>query len=487
MSDHKTYLRDLDFGNVDAESEEELAKRFIRTPGFGRISDRDTLIILGPKGSGKSALFRLYTDFKDQAERLLGEDLPRNVHIIKATGGNDIRSVDNRNLQQIKNQEKFSYEDFWEIYIGLKIAEKLGEAGYTSDGELGNVLRALDEQKDWRLLPVFRTIWEYCIGDPPSSGKLSYGSFSIEIGSSNEDFDAELLLRNEQDLLTENNETIWLLLDRIDELESKDPEKRKELIEALFRTQLTFLGKFDNIRLKIFLRTDIWGELNFVNKSHVSDKRIELNWDDTQLLKMINKRMLQSDLVREYVEGSIGTDINVKNIENFDQGSQKEIFYSVFEDTVYPGEREAELFDWMTSRIKDGHGGKYPRELISFCNEAVREEIRKEEHPEDRLIEGYSVRDAYDTVSNQRVNTYLSEFPDLAEHFDRFDNKNTAEYSYNDLYAMFEDLEPSPKNAIDRMVDIGFFKTDRDEEGNRVYEIPRLYREGVGLVIRGRP
>ncbi|WP_338728928.1 hypothetical protein [Haladaptatus sp. DJG-WS-42] len=487
MIDHNKYLYDLDFGNVDAESEEKLAKRFVRTQGFGKISDRDTLIILGPKGSGKSALFRLFTDFKDQAENFLGEDLPKNTHIIKATGGNDLRSLDNRNLQKIKNQDEFSYEDFWEIYIGVKIAEKLGEAGYTSDGELGNVLRALDEQKDWRLLPVFKTVWEYCIGDPPSSGKLSYGNFSIEIGSSNGVFDTELLLENEQSLLSENDETVWLLLDRIDELESKEPEKRKELIEALFRTQLTFLGKFDNIRLKIFLRTDIWSELNFVNKSHVSDKRVELNWDDSQLLKMTNKRMLQSDSVKEYVENSIGTEIDVGTVENFDQGSQKEIFYSVFEDTVYPGEREAELFDWMTTRIKDGHGGKYPRELISFCNGAVREEIGKEEHPKDRLIEGYSVRDAYNTVSNQRVNTYLSEFPDLKEHFDRFDTKKTAEYSYDDLYTMFEDLDPSPKNAIDRMVDIGFFRTDRDDNGNRIYEIPRLYREGIGLVIRGRP
>lgn len=487
MTDHETYLHDLDFGNVDAESEEELAERFVRTQGFGKISDKDTLIILGPKGSGKSALFRLYTDFKDQAEDLLGENLPPNVHIVKATGGSDFRSLDNRNLQKIKNQDGFSYEDFWEIYIGIKVAEKLGEAGYTSDGELGNVLRALNEQKDWRLLPVVKTVWDYCIGDPPSSGKLSYGNFSIELGSSDGVFDTEILLKNEQSLLSENDETVWLLLDRIDELESKNPEKRKELLEALFRTQLTFLGRFDNIRLKIFLRTDIWSELNFVNKSHVSDKRIELRWNDSQLLKMINKRMLQSDLIKEYVEGTIDTGINIEDIESFDTGSQKDIFYSVFEDTVYPGEREAELFDWMTTRIKDGHGGKYPRELISFCNAAVREEMGRDEHPEDRLINGYSVRDAYETVSNQRVNTFLSEFPDLEEHFDKFDTKKTAEYSYDDLYTMFEGLDPSPKNAVDRMVDIGFLRTDRDDEGDRVYEIPRLYREGIGLVIRGRP
>lgn len=326
MSSHETYLRALDFGTVDAESEEKLADLFVQTPGFGKLSDRSTLIILGPKGSGKSALFRLYTDFNEKAEDILNESVQDSVHIVKGTGGDDIRSLNNRNLQKIKDQNEFSYEDFWEIYTGVKIAEKLGEAGYTADGELGNVLRALDEQSDRRLLPVLKTVWEYCIGDQPSNGRLSYGNFSIEIGQSDGVFDTELLLKNEQSLLSEHDETVWLLLDRIDELESKNPEKRKELLEALFRTQLTFLGRFNNIRLKIFLRTDIWSELNFVNKSHVSDKRVELRWDDSKLLKMINKRMLQSDLIEEYVEKNINRNIDTDNIENLNSEIQKDIF-----------------------------------------------------------------------------------------------------------------------------------------------------------------
>ena len=486
MTTKDDLLTKLDFGSVDAESEEELAKRFVRTQGFGSIADEKKLIILGPKGSGKSAIFRLFTDFTPETRELLGDDFPKNTHIVKATGGDDVRSIDDRSLQQLMRQDDFSYERFWRIYIGLKTASKLGAEGYGSDGELGEVLKAFDEQSDWRIIPALKTIWEKVVGDPPSDGEISYGKFSVEF-SSGDKIDIGQLLEEEQKILEQNNESVWLMLDRIDELRSKDLTERKALLEALFRTQINFMGRFNNINLKVFLRTDIWNELHFTNKSHIVDKRIELNWNDAQLLRLINKRMLQSDLIKKGVEESLSIDVDESELEKYDKKAQEDIFYSVFEDQVYSGPREADLFDWMTKRIRDGHGGKYPRELISFCNEATRLQLQKESNSNDRLIEGLTVRDAYEEVSEQRVNTYLTEFRELSEHFDRFDGRKKAEFSHGELLNMFDDLKPEPEDAIKRMVDIGFFEEKREGDEGRVYRIPRLYRHGIGLVLKGRP
>jgi len=491
MDNQDDLLRSIDFGKVDAESEEELVERFVRTYGFNQISDKHTLIILGPKGSGKSAIFRLFTEYSEETKAILGGEYPESTHIIKATGGNDVKSINDRDLQKLRKQDDFTYEEFWRIYIGLKIASKLGEKGYRSGGrfgsgdELSSVLRAFNEQSDWRIIPAFKSIWEAIVGDPPTSGSISYGKFSLEIGN-DENMNIDRLLEDEQEILEKNDENVWLLFDRIDELHSREPSKRKELLEALFRVQRTFVDRFSNIQLKVFLRSDIWTELQFVNKSHIADKMVELQWNNDQLLKLINKRMIQSEDVAEYIELSSPLDINVDKIEDYTKKDQEKIFYSVFEDQVYSGAREADLFDWMVSRIQDGQGGRYPRELITFCNESVKEEIQNEEHPDDRLIGGLSVRDAYYRVSNNRVNTYLSEFPDLQEHFDRFDGKKTAEYTYSELCDLFDDLDPHGKKAIDRLVDVGFLEEKQGDE-EKIYEIPRLYREGIGLVIRGRP
>lgn len=170
-------LKDLDFGSVDAESEEELAKRFVQTQEFNQISDEDKLVILGPKGSGKSAIFRLFTDYTEETKEILDTDFPEKTYIIKALGGNDVKSVDDRSLEEIQNQSDFSYDTFWRIYIGLKVASKLGEMGYTSDGELGDVLRAFNEQPDWRIIPVLKSFWEKVVGNPPSDASISYKDF----------------------------------------------------------------------------------------------------------------------------------------------------------------------------------------------------------------------------------------------------------------------------------------------------------------------
>lgn len=496
MEGGKPNLRELDFGRVDAESEDDLVKRFVQTYNFNQISDDHTLIILGPKGSGKSAIFRLLTEYPDAAEEIL-DYYPSNTHLIKATGGGDVKSIDNRDLEKLRREGDFSYDEFWRVYAGLKVASKIGEQGLStnsrfsvggrlgSGNELSSVLRAFDDQPDWRLIPVFKSIWEAAIGKAPSSGSISYGRFSLEIGN-NDDLDIDRLLEQEQEVLKQNTSNIWLLFDRIDELHAREPKKRKELLESLFTVQREFVDRYPNIRLKVFLRTDIWEELEFVNKSHVADKIIRLEWDDLQLLKLVNKRMIQSDEVLEYVEKSTSMNLSLERVEEHGIEKQKKIFYSVFEKQVYSGPKEADSFDWITKRIKDGEGGRYPRELITFCNESVKEEIKNEEHPEDCLIGGLSIRDAYFTVSNKRVNTYLSEFEDLKPHFKKFDGKKTAQYTHSELKDLFKEMEPGPEKATERMVDIGFLsKTESGDK--REYEIPPLYRDGIGLVIRGRP
>ena len=170
-----------------------------------------------------------------------------------------------------------------------------------------------------------------------------------------------------QDLLAEIEETLeceqlecWILFDKIDELFSNDHIKRKLCIESLFRTYLSFVNRFPQIKFKIFIRNDIWSTLEFVNKSHISDKCIELTWNQTNLVQMILRRILNNNVILKYIINETG----LSQEELLLPINLEDVFYTIFAKQVYKGKREATVISWVLARITDGLGGKYPRELI---------------------------------------------------------------------------------------------------------------------------
>ena len=68
-------LDQLDFGMVDAESEPLLARRFIRTADFDKFLDSRYLVVVGAKGSGKSALFEMFAKNTASVRQLAGSRL----------------------------------------------------------------------------------------------------------------------------------------------------------------------------------------------------------------------------------------------------------------------------------------------------------------------------------------------------------------------------------------------------------------------------
>jgi hypothetical protein len=67
----------LDFGRVDAESEPDLDRRFLRTGDFDKFLQPRYSLIVGAKGSGKSALFEMFTDHLPSARKLAGAAMSR--------------------------------------------------------------------------------------------------------------------------------------------------------------------------------------------------------------------------------------------------------------------------------------------------------------------------------------------------------------------------------------------------------------------------
>lgn len=143
----------------------------------------------------------------------------------------------------------------------------------------------------------------------------------------------------------------------------------------------------------------------------------------------------------------------------------------------------------MVERATDSLDGVYPREMIMYGNTSKTIQLKAGTNTE-ALIAGKSIRDSYYEISRARCDGYLSEFPEFSRHFERFAGKTNAEFSRAELTEMFKDLNPSVEEAIlELSTNIGILKPNKNEHAATAtsYNVPRLYRHGLGITTRGRP
>ncbi|ERJ00204.1 MULTISPECIES: P-loop ATPase, Sll1717 family [Eubacteriales] len=482
----ETLLKELNFGSVDSESETNLDKIFIQTKNFDEFLDPNTALLLGSKGAGKSALYRLFTKYEESA-REMAQHAIDNVYLVAGVGFKDVAEMDDMQLLNQIESQNISPEAAWKIYITYKIIHSLYKSYSIVCGKNGRrVLQKSHSIKDYRISAILKRLYECFIGEPPQLEQIDFKDVSILL-SKNSKVSIYELLSEINDYLVSEKKTVWLLLDKIDELFPNKANVRKECIEGLFLAYIDFVSRYSNIKLKIFLRTDIWNTLSFVNKSHLTDKTTIITWHEDSLKHLLVKRAVYNKTIRKYVEESAHTDSWEKDVNG--------CFNALFPPKVYPGPREAKTMSWIIERSKDGLGGVYPREIINFGNYSKQEELKlKEEldreiNPNTSLISGLSIRNAFSYVSTVKVQSYLSEFRYLSKHFERFTGQQTAEYSQEEIIKLMENLQPEGEDMIRQLHETGVISYSSGQILTRDAKIvvPRLFRSGLGIVTFGRP
>ena len=245
---------------------------------------------------------------------------------------------------------------------------------------------------------------------------------------------------------------------------------------------------FPMLRPKVLLRTDLWRHLDFTNKSHLSDKQIKLRWSREQLALLLLKRAIANDVVWEFVATEYPRLLEVKYVEDLNFEEVSEALSVIFPPSVYPGQNEARFVDWLVARVTDAQGTVLPREAVLLSNLAtkIQADIGGAQDG-GSLIGREAVREAFTQTSEIRCDTYLAEFPTLREHFRRFQGQTTANFERARLVDLMEGLSPNGTELFRELFEIGVILPLRgDVTTAENFEIPRLYRIGLGLIIRGR-
>lgn len=476
-------LQLLKLGNAVAEFDEDLKKYFVETETFRTLIEGRADIIAGDKGTGKSALFKILSQRYADIPEL------RDIAVVPAfnSAGDPVFAQLGEGAALSEGQ----YRTIWKSYV-LSLAGnwllKLYEGQWTPsmvklDALLGRIgLRDSDDTPSSifshlvtlvrRLLTPKKAGITHTVDEGGTPEITPFVEFGLP------DPTTDTVIRHTESLgllnraLSEANLTLWLILDRLDEAFAEYPATEIPALRALFRTYLDLL-EFDRIKLKMFVRRDLFRrvtEERFVNLSHVNDKKVEIRWNDNDLLNLLIQR--------------VRANLDFMSTAKLVGKSNVEIFYALFPRQVEEGGGRPPTLKWMLTRISDGKGVKPPRNLIDLVKKTQEEQFKLENiEPKDFVVgevlfEGQAIKEALSLLSRQRVeDTLLSESGRYKGYIERF-RDGKAEHNHESLSKTLRLPLDKTREALGVLIEMGFLARIKQSE---TFKVPMLYRDGLNI------
>ncbi len=479
MSTVKSLLAKLNLGTSVAEFDEDLESYFVETNVFHELVNDQKDLVAGDKGTGKTAIYRFVNKRQSDIPSLA------QVTIIPAFNfdGSPVFSA----LTEQEKLEDSQYKELWKTYIlslvgntlinnnpelknsvldGLLVGLKLRTPTPEPKSVFRAILRRVPNFLHWDSAEMALTLSE--TGVPVLTPKIVFSKQNPEIVSDTKvSIDEALMLLDE--LLSEHNTRVWVTFDRLDEAFHGFADIEVAALRGLLRTYLDLAG-LANLRIKLFLRRDLFRRITeggFVNLTHVNSRKIEIVWDEDDLLNLLAERIRKNP---EFVEG-----LGLSKL------SDKGIFDRIFPDQVDFGKRKPKTWVWIMRRVRDGNDVKPPRNLIDLIKFAREEQMRKEEREprevgKGTVIEAEALRRGLSRLSKERVNdTLLAESGTYSSLIEKF-RDGKAEHNIESLANVLEIPLRDVRGIIKPLIEIGFLEDIRG-----TYKIPTLYREGLNI------
>lgn len=476
----------LSFGERIAEDESRfLSNYFVKTHQWNKIYDGKIDIIFGAKGSGKSAIYACLVNRQNEL-------FDRNIMLTKAEQlrGQPVFS------EVISNppKDELEFERVWKLYFLQLISETFISYDIKND----NAKKVLNSLKSEGLIipqsslrTKIRTVlkyvrkltkWESVEVGVPGVVKGKFIRNESDSGKKGlEDHNIYCLFVAANKALEDAGLTMWIALDRLDVAFYRDDNLILEgmALRSLFRTY-NDLRNNERIRLKIFLRDDIWKNITqkgLREATHIT-AHTTIEWDSQSLLNLVSRRLLKNEeLLKHYGirAGEILADLK----------KQEDTFHRVFPAQIAP-RNSFNTFEWMLNHVKDGSNRATPREIIHLLNSAKDNQIHDLELGVNNLYNGelfsrQAIVKSLSQVSFERLyQNVLLEHPHLTEYVQGLENQNSTHYSISRLRNVWHTKEQLTKKVAQQFVDVGLFE-DCQNSRNHEYEIPLLFRPALRI------
>jgi len=495
-------IRNLNLGSSVAEHDTLLEAARIETSAFSDLLNDSVDLIPGTKGSGKSALFRIFVDFLP--EKLLQLRKVVIAHGVQKYGDNIFQAY----KEQFDQLNEDDFVNFWCIYL-ISLAREQFVKGELYKSYLQDVSsevqlfreacvrskipeisakKSLRDILAWSLnvLRIWNPKLRYKIPETSGGGEVELDLFGKPDDSQKGRSSDQVILPQYmfeikdtlEDILSKTRLSLWLMIDRLDEIFLRRSDLELRALRGLLRATRLFTTPL--IRVKIFLRDDMLEQIvsygnGFTALTHITARQADtLRWSEEQILNFLIKRLFADESLCKYL------DIDKTRLDA-SQDYREECFYKVFPPKVHSGPNQSATLRWMYHHTMDGNGAVTPRDILDLVTKAKQgqtdlfQQTLEAESP--HLISSDMIQYGLQELSKRKRDTYLkAEFPHLWGHIEKFHGGKT-EYAGSAIRSLLgQDWEQICKD----LVSIGVIKK-KTVKGRVSYTFPYVYRHGLNL------
>ncbi len=447
-------LKELEFSAGTAEYQENFLETFVSTELVNRALEPKTPLVLGGKGTGKTAIFRRITEGFERKSIIIMSPNPLkkdNYWVISIDGFKEI--------QKTLQQNKVTWREFWMLQICLACYFSQPEKKVLPDESLGDLNG--DYITELQLIKLIQKML-----NSPQIGLLA----------------RDWLQRLDKEISTD---TI-LLFDGLDTgfgNAYEDRVRRSESIEGLLSLVTDIGDNLHSLRFKILLREDIWRKLKLENKSHFFGRSVTLTWSDKiDFLKVVIKQALRSEKFLAITHQIIGQSSNL--LDKYDYWLEEQIIqvWNVLVGERMKGGKSAFTRNWVWNRLADGSGNHSPRALLQLFFEA-KEWEKKEQHQNiynKTIIRPRALNSSLEKVSERSLDALISEeFPELQDLINSLKDLGRSPFQPDEIAGFSDDLSLA--------LEVGLLSIYEGTEDNvKRYKVPDLYRLGIGMRSKGQ-
>ncbi|MBZ5624485.1 MAG: hypothetical protein LAQ69_38170 [Acidobacteriia bacterium] len=343
-------IEKVDLGDLAAENEiKGLSSYFVPTGQYNEAKRGRAQLVVGRKGSGKTAIFygvrstykpsraHVVLDLKPEGHQFtkLREALLQHLttgiqqHVLTAFWNYLLLMEIARKI--VEEEGRLSYQQSDRRSSWLRLAELYGEDSKTEQGDFSERLLGLVDAI------VTRRSSMTSVATTPEVTQLVYGQ---DIRALSDALSAYMV--------ASRKEAVWVLVDNLDKgwpvqsARSEDILLIRSLLEASRKLQRQFENRGTECHTIVFIRNDIYAHLINETSDRGKDTAVLLDWTDPEVFKeVIRRRIIRS------------TDL---------EGDFESLWRAIFDSHV----RGEESFSYVLSRTL-----LRPREVLRFCRSCL--------------------------------------------------------------------------------------------------------------------